>query len=347
MASKQIVPYLNVPLSSALFTIDSRDGVRSDPATGYQIVAQNPYDISIYKNQQLFSGAVERVALTEINMPWNIPNVNDYNNVLFLKRNAPEQFASIVVPVGFYTPTALASAIQNLLNYGIAVLPVGPPPPLVGTLGFTTWTCTWSADTNQFTLTMYEIPVPPAPVPPSLVGFFILPKIGQPKGVSNGFQRSSTLAEMMGFNSTSSTVPARQLISSWATMLYTTYVDIVSSILCKHQDVRDTSTNYFTGNNILARVYISPDRYYSVSDTTTIGVKPFQLHYEFPVPKEIQWEPTEFLPSCNIKLQDDKGNALFYLPTGASGGSASIASDIVCGNTAFVQMSMLISEAKP
>ena len=97
MSSKQIVPYLNVPLSSALFTIDSRDGVRSDPATGYQIIAQNPYDVNIYKNQQLFSGAVERIALTEINMPWNIPNVNDYNNVLYLRKNSGET-ANIVVP---------------------------------------------------------------------------------------------------------------------------------------------------------------------------------------------------------------------------------------------------------
>lgn len=344
MASKQITPYLNVPLSTALFTISTADGIRNDPTTGYQIVAQNPYDINIYKNQQLFSGAVERIALTEINMPWNIPNVNDYNNVLFLRYTGPGAYAdaSIVVPVGFYTPTALASAIQNLLNYGIAVLPPGPAPPLVGTFGITNWTCVWSADTNQFTLTMIAPTVPPAP---SLVGFSILPKLGQPKGSSNGFLRSSTLAEMMGFNSASSTY-ARQVISSWATMLYTTYVDIVSSVLCKHQDVRDTSTSYYTGNNILARVYIAPDRYYSVSDTTIIGVKPFQLHYEFPVPKEIQWEPTEFLPSCNIKLQDDKGNALYYLPTAPT--SDTIAgSPLVCGNTAFVQMSMLISEAKP
>lgn len=343
MSSKQIVPYLNVPLSSALFTIDSRDGVRSDPATGYQIIAQNPYDVNIYKNQQLFSGAVERIALTEINMPWNIPNVNDYNNVLYLRKNSGET-DDIVVPVGFYTPTALATAVQNLLNYGNVNIPDPAPDPAPGKLGFNTWSCTWSADTNQFTLSAYPTV---EPIPPGLVGFYILPKLGQDKGVSNGFQRSSTLAEMMGFNSTSSTVFARSITGSWATMLYTTYVDIVSSVLCKHQDVRDTSTSYFTGNNILARIYISPDRYYSVSDTTIIGVKPFQLHYEFPVPKEIQWEPTEFLPSCNIKLQDDKGNALYYLPTSASGGSQNIAQNVTCGNTAFVQMSMLISEAKP
>jgi hypothetical protein len=154
---------------------------------------------------------------------------------------------------------------------------------------------------------------------------------------------TSGVSILSRFNSAISTY-ATQVISSWATMLYTTYVDVVSSILCKHQDVRDTSTSYFTGNNILARIYISPDRYYSVSDTTIIGVKPFQLHYEFPVPKEIKWEPTEFLPSCNIRLQDDKGNLLYFLPT-ASTVPGLVGSTLVCGNTAFVQMSMLISEA--
>jgi len=318
MASKEISPVLNVPLSSALFTVDTRDGIRS--SNGFVVAPQNAYDINIQKGQQLFSGAVQRIALTEINMPWNIPNVNDYNNILFLEKEDGTTYDLNLIN-GFYTPTELADKIAtDLVDNAV--------------FGITSWTCTWDADTNIFDLNGNDFTTGNK--------WRVNPKIGQSKGSSNGFQRSSTVAEMMGFNSTG-TQYYFHLIGSYPTMLYTTYVDVVSSILCKHQDVRDTSSSYFTGNNILARIYISPDRYYSITDTNIIGTRPFQLHYEFPVPKEVQWEPTEFLPSCNIRLQDDKGNLLYNVGITPDNTFGNV---MFCGNTAFVQMSMLISETR-
>lgn len=320
MTSKQIIPYLNVPLSSALFTIDSRDGIRT--ANGFVVAPQNAYDINIQKSQQLFSGAVQRLALTEINMPWNIPNVNPYNNVLFIEKQDGTEY-SITIPVNFYSPTELASMVEVQLNDDAI-------------LGLTSWTCSWDADLNKFEIQSNDFTVG--------LRWRINPKLGLAKGSFDGTQRSSTVAEMMGFDTTGPQYYF-SVVGSHPTMLYTAYVDVVSSILCKHQDVRDTSTNYFTGANILARIYIAPDRYYSITDTNIIGTRPFQLHYEFPVPKEIQWSPDEFLPSCNIRLQDDKGNLLYNV--GITSDNSLGGNVMYCGNTAFVQMSMLISEAKP
>jgi hypothetical protein len=151
--------------------------------------------------------------------------------------------------------------------------------------------------------------------------------------------KRSTLAEMMGFADAPQTF-ATTLNGNYATCLYTSYIDIVSDIICKHQDVRDTSTNYATGNNILARVYIAPDVYMSLNDegSNIIGTRPFVLHYNLPVPKNIQWSPYEFLPSASIQLRDDKGQ-LLYAPD-------LVVSTGMCGNSAFVQLTFQVSEAK-
>jgi hypothetical protein len=335
MSSKtDYAPVLNVPLSDALFTVDTRDGLTSSNGffnvggstpggTGpfyVPSIINNPYDINIQKNQQLFSGAVQRITLTEINMPWNIPNVNPRNDILFLEKDdGTETF--ITLSIQYYTATELATAVQGALNSG------------GGVFGSTTWTVSFDARNANFTINPGD----------GALDWRINPKIGQSKGRNQftGVNRSSTLAEMMGFNYVN-TDYINILEGSYASILYTSYVDVVSSVLCKNQNVRDTSTSYFTGNNILARIYISPSTFYAVgNDSTTIGTRPFMLNYVFATPKEIQWNPEEFLPSCNIRLQDDKGDLLYALP-GAPETESGLG---FAGNSSWVQLTMQVSEA--
>ena len=535
---KEPIPYLNVPLSDALLTVDTRDGLRVDKATGYYIQSgQSPYDINIYKSQQLFSGAVERVALTEINMPFNIPNVNKTNNILYIKPQPllPFADAEIVIDEGFYTPVELASIIRQKLNgidlsgsgveadpiFGVnpteaywdcfylpkgsldvstayytydatktyakyayidgsnvnrvylngvfyeslqdgnlnnapftsptwwqpiggevSLLPAGSGGFLWssattyavnsycvyeeadGTYSFyrslvngnlnqnpATSPASWAfyrkyqanyasywnpartyvfneevlyggygfrskagANLNHFpTDAKWWIQVSDTTLgytgattsygsafciynttgPISVITFQIDPKLGQAVGNVDGIPRRDTLAEMMGFASSSPGDYSASIIGNYATCVYTTYIDIVSDIICKHQDVRDTSTNYATGNNILARVYVASDIYDSINDlgSNIIGTRPFVLHYNLPVPKQIQWSPYEFLPSANIQLRDDKGQ-LLYAPNLTSNtvlngvpGFPAISTKVY-GNTSFVELTFQISEAK-
>lgn len=355
---------LNVPLSSALFTVDSRDGIRTDPSTGFIVDAQNPYDIQIYKNQQLFSGAVQRIALTEINMPFNVPNVNPYNNVLYLEDALGNEFAlgndvytdelgavqrTDIAP-GFYTPQELAEQLQFLLISASA-------------FGTNQWTVTYNAS--------YGVPYnsPPNKPTPANIPYFTItnvggaafrvnPKFNQNKGSYSSplitpqvvTQRSATLAEMMGFSNASKLFSQSQ-VGNYASMLYTNYIDIVSPFLSKHMEVRDTSSSYFNGSDIVARMYISREGYdntqtiTNVSGTTTttsniLGTRPFHLHYNFPVPKQIRWSPSEFLPSCNLRMQDMYGNVLY----GISTSSSSSLTQQFAGNSNWVEMNFLISE---
>lgn len=337
-------PILNVPLSTALFTVDTRDGLKIENGLIVKSIQNNPYDINIQKNQQLFSGAVQRVSLTELNMTWNIENVNWRNNILYLETNLPATLnINIVYSSQYFLPAELATMVQNSLNgvsspsdykyYNDANVEVAAAP----VFGNSTWSVTWNPRRNIFIINPQNV----------ATTWRINPKINQYKGstlFSDGqnVKRNSTIAEMMGFNNVDASY-ANIFRSSYATMLYTTYVDIVSSILCKNQDVRDTSTSYFNGQNILARVYISSQNLESISTdgSNILGTRPFNLHYVFATPKEIQWNTQEFLPSCNIRLQDDKGDLLYS----RSNESNVVAGTQFSGNSGFVQLSMLISEA--
>jgi hypothetical protein len=454
---KEPIPYLNVPLSDALLTVDTRDGLRVDKATGYYVqTGQTPYDINIYKSQTLFSGAVERIGLTEINLPFNIPNVNKTNNVLFFKEETGAE-ANIVIEEGFYTPAELASAVRMALN-GVIMGNGEEAMPLFSIKGEFYWDCLYlpqgrlvvdnsnvwdettayvlnaivfyagynwkciQANTGIYpTVEDYWEKVPDVFASPTVslgsafaiyntsiydawnisttydegdivvdsdgfawesiqaanVGnvpktsplwwkayndgdphdsyFQIDPKIGLPSGYSGDIPRRDNLAGMMGFASSDPSEFGYSIAGNYASCLYTSYIDIVSDIICKHQDVRDTSTNYATGNNILARVYIASDIYESINDTgnNIVGTRPFVLHYNFPVPKQIQWSPYEFLPSANIQLRDDKGQ-LLYAPNLTTEDTfiqplidAGILLTKVYPNTAFVQLTFQISEAKP
>jgi hypothetical protein len=337
-------PVLNVPLSTALFTVDTRDGVRVDNTTGLVVNPQNPYNINIQKNQSLFSGSIQRIALTDVVIPWNIPNVNPTNNALFLEKSDGTTLYTVEISPGFYSPSTLASAIQGELIADVA-------------LGTATWSVQFT-DEAQFVISTIS----------SGIQFRVLPKLGQPKGIATSYnnfpsvgQRSSTLATMMGFDYTGPQYSAT-VSGSYASMTYTRYVDIVSSILCKNQDVRDTSTSYFTGQNILARIYIGPTdnkpiiQYSGETEQNVTyniaGITPFLLRERFDVPKDINWNPNEYLSSCNIQLKDEFGNQLysvseFPLWNGPANPPAvpSTAVRMNCGNSGFVQLTFLISEA--
>lgn len=331
---KQVV---SAPISEALLTVDSRDGLKVDSATGLYTNPRNPFDLQIYSGTQLVTGRCRRLKLKELNMTYNVPNVNPRNNVLFIQMSSTEDIFQIDVIPAFYLPEDLAGALQLLLNNEAGASLVGTVTPAGAVGGLTTWSVVWNSDSNTFTISDGN---------GSADAFRILPKLGQALpswSVTPRELRTSTLAEMMGFNNCGNGYAMETLTSSYATMLYTTYIDVVSNWMTKNQYIVDRSTNQKTGNSLLARLYIAPERYYSVSNTTTIGTRPFALYKEWSNPKEINWDEKEPIASINIQLQDDKGNIL-YAPDIATPVGIST-KDITCGNSGFVQMTFGVSEA--
>jgi hypothetical protein len=311
---KQVV---SAPLSEALICVDTRDGVKYNSTTGLISSPNNPYDIQIYPTTSLFAGAVRRIKMKEIVIPWNIPNVNARNNVLYLENEDGTTRFTVVVEEQFYTPVALATYIQTYLRDNNA-------------LGFALWAVGWDDTNNNFTIQGNTTPGSK---------FRILPKNNQnlPPPLTD------TLATMMGFQN----VPAgyaNNASGSFALMNYTQYVDVVSPFITKNQYVIDRSTNFKTGNSLIARLYIAPDMLYPINDTGSniIGTRPFVYHKEFMVPKEINWDMDESLPSINIQLRDDKGDILYVPP----GGFSSDLSSSVASNSSYVAITFGVSEAR-
>jgi hypothetical protein len=289
------------PPATAIMTIDSRDRVKIDPETGYRVDTTTPYEIYINKQQTLMNGFFTRIAMSEINMQWNIPNVigtgPQSNNSLRLELGAapgpgvPTATDVIIASEGFYTPEELAYEVTSKLN-------AAP-----GVFGITTWDCSWDEKDNTFTLRSND----------PTINFRIVPEnIGS----------QDDLCNMMGFSYPSDAF-AQIILGSFASMQYTPYFDVVSSNITKKQNVRDNSTSFLTGQNLLCRVYLSEPGIVNVRDRTDpvppvgeadcsiVGSRPFNLYREYSTPKQIYWDTKEFINVIDLRLVDYKGNTLY------------------------------------
>jgi hypothetical protein len=382
---KQLESVITVPTSSALLTIDTRDSYQFED--GYiSPNYTNPYNIQIYKNESIFQGKITRLALQEVNMIYSIPNVNPYNNVLYISGSTgpgvstayPEQ--AIAVQTNFYTPAGLANTLQNELNTATTV-----GAGSTGLFGVDSWQVQYNLAESSFIIGNGQT----GPTGPC-VPFNINPKYGQDKGQyanpgeRTPYKRTDTLATMMGYgnvaneftpnpdfivNPNSGVTGDADHITSLrgdvASMLYTTYIDVVSQTLTQNQKVRDVSTNNKTGSNLLARIYISKDLQelvpvsfdYTTAPAfpnnpapdninigdTTLNIKPFYINYQPSYVKQVRWNDSIFLSSLNIRLQDDKGNLLYDFERQYS--KPGEFNFYRAGSNAYAQLTFLISES--
>jgi hypothetical protein len=162
---------------------------------------------------------------------------------------------------------------------------------------------------------------------------------------------------MMGLNSLltsyslspSSGAGRYEIYGSYASYLYTRYIDIVSDNLTKKQEVKDSSTQppEVGATSLLARVYVGnsglSESRFDVSGVgcNIVGTRPFQLYKEYNTPKYISWDAREFINIVDIKVFDDQGRPLYEQ---AEELSINAGAGYVAGNTAEFQITLLASE---
>lgn len=292
--------------SVALLTVDTFDRLRFS-SDGFAVVpTPSINNLLINKQTNLLQGYFTRISLTELNIPWNIPNVNETNNTLtlFLAATGENESVTVTVPEGFYNGTRLATTLTTLFASAIATL-----PPIFQ-VEFTI-VVSYDTTTARFTITNTK------PAPTNL--FFIQPK---------NLNQDDDLTNMMGYGAipNDSDVLLSQNIwrGGYASMQYTPYVDIISQQLTKKQRVNDGSTNALTGRQLLHRLYLTPVGYTvvptvfqnagGVRSAEMPGTQPFIIHEQFSVPKQIAWDAREFINVLDISLRDYKGNILYEVP---------------------------------
>jgi hypothetical protein len=334
--------------SVALLCVDSADGEQYVSANaplsiaGFRTDTNSPALIQVNKQTPLLFGYMTRVSLTEVNLNWNVPNLNKINNTLTLALygtfTTPQAYVRIEIPTGeaggiWYTLPDMAYALQLALNNTSTGATLG------GTISYKVMVQGLISDGS---VTTEQFSSRPQLIIRSTGGSFaIVPcTVARWTGVTVGTGTylpaiDDDLTNMLGLTPTIITRATNglspypyynTLFGGYASCQYTPYIDIISNLLTKNQNVADNSTAKNNTGSKLARIYLNEDgitpRYMSAtynslgslvqSSDNAVGVCPFTLHKEFTTPKVISWNTTENVDIIDIQALDYKGRQIFY-----------------------------------
>ena len=333
--------------SVALLCIDSADGTKYN-SDQYILNDATPAQININKQTPLMFGYMTRIALTEVNLQWATPNVNARNNTLTIRvadlsgtvtnpANIKGTYR-IAIPEFFRTPKNLASIVETYLN-----------------------ALTISGSTNNFFVqhleTSGEFDISISGALNGRLAISILPP-GKQYTITSSYPADAftgkvddDLTYMMGLSPVADlqNYYTDTIRSGFASCQYTPYIDIVSSILTKNQNVRDNDSSLRNGQAKLARIYLSHpgainqfdiDEDGVINTCNIVGVRPFTINKEFQTPKVISWNTTENIDIVDLQVLDHRGYPIYIeehviTKTG----------DVVkLGNTASFQFTLQITE---
>jgi hypothetical protein len=296
--------------SAALLCVDSTDTTKFS-AAGFRIDETSPSQIYINNGRPLMFGYMTRVALTEMDVQWDTPNVNSRNNTITMRLfTATNATPNVVTPLGyirrtidvdFYTHETLAAEVQAELN---------DDPLVIANFGVDAFEVDVSSDGGF----VFDMNGAGAKYPS-----------GRPKGYFQ-FVSGDASSSITGFTSlqydllyTMGITPKDFKMTIYtgalAPMCYTPYVDVVSNLLTKNQNVTDGTSSKLVTTSRLARIYFSNEQIEDITpvvttnkDTNFIGTSPCFFRREFKFPKQIQWNTTENIDVIDISVLDFKGN---------------------------------------
>lgn len=330
------------PPSSSLLAVDSEDRFSSftvgDATIGGVPTALNvsPYDFTITKNESLMNGFFTRVGVTEVNFPWGIPNVNRKTQTVGIDYTGLSGDGSITLEIaaGFYTPVALASAIQSAVR--IAAAP-----------NLATFTMTYGTDNTprfQYATNTAEL----IAFSPNTYNSTSYPFPSTQKQLFN-------VMGMTTLNQTQATSGA----SAYTFCQFTRYVDIVCTQLTNNQALKDQMSQTVARDS-LCRIYLGdaniPGNVATGNDGSDIalapifcppGCAPFTIYRNFTHPKQIQWLPNQPIPGfLRFTVYDDSGAPLSEAVAGINAPTSGVPTSNVFNQGVFLDwsMSMLVSE---
>lgn len=281
--------------ASAFLVLDSNDRNDANAKLSSTITTADLQDWNNFRLQKpapLIDGYAKRLAITEVNFPWAIPNITTRNNSFYIDYSGGSY--NVVVAPGFYTATELVNTINADLSANLANYPV----------------FSWSSSQLAMTIT------PNASLPVSI------------NTISGGtfaqYVFQSNLLKTMGFGFPqfntvfTSTTP---LTGSTTKLQYTAFVDITSSKLNYNTEVKDGSSAKKNVSDLLIRLYCADETSaINMASIGTPGSRPFQIHRQFATPKYLKQNPNQMIDWVDIQVFDEYGD-LVYIPLVSSGRS--------------------------
>lgn len=298
--------------------VDSRDRYPTgafilDPA---QIKTSS--DILFPARQSLLTGYFTRLGLSQVNLQWNTPNINDYNNEFrFTARYFDQSAVSTItstyivsLDTGFHDQEELATNMAELMGFNMF------DPPLTG---FSTIFVPDNAQSEpNFNTDDWFVKVnDSSPLVSTFASTFMSSlnfRFERPLSNAPPQERKFWItAERNWFTFAPGFTRFEYAFSGNASLAYTEYIDIISDNLSKYSKVKDSMTRQFQGQtNVLARVFLVP--YSSRQEKANYYSKPFYLAIDYTTMKNMRWSPGEYLNDFDLKLIDQYGELLYWDP---------------------------------
>ena len=329
----------------AFFNINSIDRYASVTQTtsqfalidlSYNLLNANPasnFNMSLQRN--LLSGYFHRLTVTDVNLQWNIPTINSQNYIFSLSVYNPDTTtvtnANVVLRQDYYTYGELATEIQDSIR---TAFPADLPDMLV------TWADSANGSGYRFNfssesdVTMWFAKTLQA----TTVATDIIPGTS----VEEATRAMKKFYTMIGITSnwigSSQASTVIQSTPSYPTLIYTSYIDIISNKLCQYMRVKDSETAFQADTSVITRIYLTnqgtityPVTIYKGSTGTgtqdlstgattnavtntmedfPVGARPFVLNYTPATPKNINWTPGQSIIDFDIRVVDEFGDVV-------------------------------------
>lgn len=269
------------PSSTALLSVDSQDRTQFG-ANGAAITSGISTDFVINKNNSLFNGFFNRIAMNEIVLDWCIPNISPvtFNNTISITLGPTTIISTI--PTGHYTVADCLDQIVATLNKPVIDGGFGP-----GTFRLEDqFGAVWTVGTSW--------------------GNVYLATTGGGNFTVNDTKLADQLTLQVG-------VAGNAFPVTCPNILGIRYIDFVSSQLTYNQDLKDNTTNA-TARDVLYRWVFAYDNVPPVFDrygyTIFQGYKSFISRRYLNYPKQIRWDPTMPVGQLSFQVYDDGGDLL-------------------------------------
>ena len=288
----------------AILAIDSEDRFKDYVAARtagdtFGTYNNSPYDFQITKNESMMNGFFTRLALTEINMPWTIPNINATTQEIIVNWQVgagPVNTQNVILSPGFYRPSEIAATLEDKIR-NLSVDLSGFVMEY-GNGGATVSVPVFSYDAGPIGTRIAFLPLP------------------YNSAAYSFLSTTKQLFDLLGFTDANSTL-AEGGDGHVSFCQTTRYIDIVCNQLTYNQALKDTMSQV-TARDTLCRLYLGDGPYTGTStmDPTDPafcppGCAPFTIYRQFTNPKFIRWLPNQPVQgNLRFSIFDDDGQIL-------------------------------------
>jgi hypothetical protein len=314
---------MNVRLpSTSLLTIDSED--RNQGIAVNRISNTSPYTFTISKNESIMNGFFTRIGVTEVVLPWTIPNINPKTAKIQCTvsvNGGPLLLRTLTLNPSFLRPSELAAVLQA----GIRAL----YNDVVTMAGFTMIYGALPSPGNAANISNVPAFEYNTNVATTLIAFTPM----APNTAVYPYPANTTqLFDILGFNLDAGTGASVLVQTNTGGLTFASpirYVDVISQSLTYNQALKDAMSQPVV-HDTLCRIYINNPG--TVQSTISCGdplfcppgCAPTIIYRDFASPKLIQWLPNQPVPGyLQFQLLDDNGSPLeesdpFFTSTGNS-----------------------------